>query len=75
MRKLLRSLGVGYLRYRCFFKDECFKDEDEYRYVAIVPIDKLKDLSYEYKSINYKMYDFRLVNGVFVPYLKIPFSF
>lgn len=57
-----------------FFKDECFMDEDEYRYVAIVPIDKLNDLSYEYKGINYKMYYFRLVNGVFVPYLKIPFN-
>lgn len=57
-----------------FFKDQCFEDEKETRYVAIVPTDKLKDLQYEYKGNKYKMYDFRIVNGMFIPYIKMPFN-
>ena len=57
-----------------FFKDECFADERETRYVAIVPTDALNDLYYEYKGNKYKMYDFRIVNGMFIPYIKMPFN-
>ena len=57
-----------------FFKDECFVDERETRYVAIAPVDSLKNLQYTYKGKTYKMYDFRFVNGVLTPYIKMPFS-
>lgn len=57
-----------------FFKDQCFKDEQETRYVAIVPTDKLRDLQYSYKGNTYKMYDFRVVNGMLIPYIKMPFN-
>lgn len=57
-----------------FFKDKCFEDEREIRYVAIVPNSKLKELYYEYKGKKYKMYDFRIVNGMLIPYIKMPFN-
>lgn len=57
-----------------FFKDQCFEDEQETRYVAIVPTDKLRDLQYSYKGNTYKMYDFRVVNGMLIPYIKMPFN-
>ena len=57
-----------------FFKDQCFEDEKETRYIAIVPTDKLNDLQYEYKGNTYKMYDFRIVNGMLIPYIKMPFN-
>lgn len=57
-----------------FFKDQCFEDERETRYVAVVPKCKLKRLHYEYKGAQYKMYDFRIVNGILVPYIKMPFN-
>lgn len=58
-----------------FFKHECFSTEQEYRFVAISPVDKLKELYYEYNQKRYKMYDFRIVNGVLTPYIKMPFNF
>ena len=57
-----------------FFKDECFQDERETRYVAIAPVDSLNDLKYTYNGTTHKMYDFRFVNGVLTPYIKMPFS-
>jgi hypothetical protein len=57
-----------------FFKNQCFEDERETRYVAIVPTNKLNDLYYEYDSVKHKMYDFRIVNGVLTPYIKMPFN-
>lgn len=57
-----------------FFKDECFQDEQETRYVAIVPTEKLNSLYYVYKEIEHKMYDFRMVNGVLTPFIKMPFN-
>ena len=57
-----------------FFKDECFQDEQETRYVAIVPTAKLNSLYYVYKEKEYKMYDFRMVNGVLTPFIKMPFN-
>lgn len=58
-----------------FFKDNCFKDENETRYVAIVPIEQLSSLKYEYKGNSHTMYDFRIVNDMLVPYIKIPFHY
>ncbi len=57
-----------------FFKDECFEDERETRYVAIVPTDELNNIFYEYKGNKYKMYDFRIVNGICIPFIKMPFN-
>lgn len=57
-----------------FFKDECFADERETRYVAIASVDSLRDLQYTYKGRTNKMYDFRFVNGVLTPYIKMPFA-
>ena len=57
-----------------FFKDRCFEDEQETRYIAIVPTAKLNEIFYEYKGIRYKMYDFKIQNGVLVPYIKMPFN-
>lgn len=57
-----------------FFKHASFRDEEEYRYVAICPICKLNDLCYAPRNGNaFKMYNFRIVNGVFTPYIMIPF--
>lgn len=58
-----------------FFKDECFADEKEIRYVAIAPTERLGKLSYNYDGHSHKMYDFRIVNGVLTPYIKMPFNF
>lgn len=58
-----------------FFKDDHFFGEEEYRYVAIVPEDRLNYLNYSYKNKTFKMYDFRIVNGTFIPYIKMPFNF
>lgn len=58
-----------------FFKDECFADEKEIRYVAIAPTEQLGKLHYDYDGRTYKMYDFRIVNGVLTPYIKMPFNF
>lgn len=57
-----------------FFKDECFEDEQETRYVAVVPTESLKALTYKNGEKTGKMYDFRFVNGVLTPYIKIPFG-
>jgi hypothetical protein len=56
-----------------FFKSESYSSEKEYRFVAIAPKDKLMNLSYEYRGQSVLIYDFRIVNGVMTPYIKIPF--
>ncbi len=58
-----------------FFKEPCFADEEEYRFIAIAPISKLKSLKYDYDGFEHKMFDFRISNGLFVPYIKMPFYF
>lgn len=56
-----------------FFKSQCFSAEDEMRFVAIIPKSKLKKLNYEKTDgTTIKMYDFRNVNGVITPYIKMP---
>lgn len=57
-----------------FFKDECFADEYEYRFIAIVPIGKLNEIFYTRNEQKHKMYDFRIVNGGLTPYIKMPFN-
>ena len=57
-----------------FFKNEFFSTEEEYRFVAIAPVAKLKSLHYEYEEKQYNMYDFRLVNDILTPYIKMPFN-
>lgn len=43
------------------------------RFVAVAPTDHLKDLYYEdVNGAKVKIYDFRNVNGVIAPYLKLP---
>lgn len=56
-----------------FFKHASFHGEEEYRYVAISPVFRLNDLNCCRNGTRTKMYDFRLVDGVFTPYIKIPF--
>lgn len=58
-----------------FFKSDRFASEEEYRFVAIVPVDKLNEIYYENNGCKYKMYDFRVVDGVLVPYIKMPFNY
>lgn len=58
-----------------FFKDKCFKDEEEYRFIAIAPSEKLKSLTFNYNGYLEKMYDFRIVDGVLTPYIKMPFNY
>ncbi len=53
-----------------FFKNESFAPEKEYRFIAIVPVDKLK----KYNSKKYKMYDFHIIDGAFTPFIKMPFN-
>ena len=59
-----------------FFKDHAFYGEEEYRYIAAVSVDALNNLTYtEPTGKSVKMYDFRVVNGVFVPFIRMPFYF
>lgn len=57
-----------------FFKNECFFGEYEYRFIAAVPVNKLRYLTYDRNGSAQKMYDFRLSNGVLTPYIKMPFN-
>ena len=56
-----------------FFKNECFKDEKEYRFIAIVRSTYLNDPSNEVLKHNGITYNFRIVDGTITPYLEIPF--
>lgn len=58
-----------------FFKDEAFANEEEYRFVAVVPIASLKTLKYDYDGTSHNMFDFRISNGLFIPYIKMPFYY
>lgn len=49
-----------------FFKDPFYMDEKEYRFVISLDNSKIKKYNLEY--------DFRLVNDLLVPFLKIPFD-
>lgn len=72
--KIVRDFKAWISYASLFFKHECFSTEEEYRFVAIAPQDKLNSLFYvDRQQQNVKMYDFRLINGVLVPYLKMPF--
>lgn len=53
------SLHITFLLFSAFFKDACFKQEEEHR-VAIAPT--------KTENINY---DCRILNGAFIPYIKI----
>lgn len=56
-----------------FFKKSCFSAEEEMRFVAVVPKSKLNEISYELENgTKKKMYDFRISNGVFIPFIRIP---
>lgn len=56
-----------------FFKNDCFSSEEEMRFVAIVPKSKLNNIYYErIDGTKVKMYDFRNVNGIITPYIKMP---
>mgnify|MGYP000145126450 FL=1 len=56
-----------------FFKHESFSTEEEYRYVAVVPTENIKILSYTTENgSNVQMYNFRAVDGVLTPYIKVP---
>lgn len=70
--KIVRDFKEWISYISVFFKDESFVSEEEYRFVAIAPKNKLKMLFYKDGQASIKMYDFRIVNGVSVPYLKIP---
>lgn len=49
-----------------FFKDSYYQDEKEYRFVLSLDNSKIKNNNLEY--------DFRFVNDILVPFLKIPFD-
>ena len=71
--KLIKEYKQGISYASLFFKNECFYTEEEMRFVAIVPKRILKDIYYERtEGTRVKMYDFRGVNGVITPYIKIP---
>lgn len=56
-----------------FFKHKSFSTEEEYRYVAVVPTENIKILSYTTENgSNVQMYNFRAVDGVLTPYIKVP---
>ena len=57
-----------------FFKDKHFEGEKEKRYIAIVPVSILNQIEYEYNEKVYKMYDFRISNGMLIPFIKMPFN-
>ncbi len=58
-----------------FFKEECFEDEKEFRFVAVAPDDSINTLSFNYNGYDCKMIDHRIINGALIPFLKIPFNF
>lgn len=55
-----------------FFKNSCFEQEEEYRFIAIAPISKLSALTYGYRNLQVRMYDFRVANGVITPFIRMP---
>ena len=71
--KIIREYTAWISYASLFFKNECFASEDEMRFVAIAPKNKLQNLFYEKEDgTKIKMYDFRNVNGVIIPYIKMP---
>jgi hypothetical protein len=56
-----------------FFKHSSFRDEEEYRYVAIFPTCYLSDSRNIGDRYRVKMYDFRINDGVFTPYISVSF--
>ena len=71
--KIIKEYRQGISYASVFFKNECFSTEKEMRFVAIVPKSILKDIYYErVDGTRVKMYDFRSVNGVITPYIKMP---
>lgn len=72
-QKLVRDYRAWASYASLFFKNDCFKTEEEMRFVAIVPKCKLNDLAYRQEDGTIrKMYDFRIVNNVITPYIKMP---
>lgn len=74
-QKIIRDFESWVSITSLFFKNKCFEGEEEYRFIAIVPSAKLKSLTFDYSGFTEKMYDFRIVDGVLVPYIKMPFDF
>lgn len=66
MRALETRLFYYIMDISLFFKDDAYKDEKEYRFVVSLDNSKIKSNALEY--------DFRFVNDILVPYLKIPFD-
>lgn len=66
MRALETRLFYYIMDISLFFKDDAYKDEKEYRFVISLDNSKIKNNALEY--------DFRFVNDILVPYLKIPFD-
>lgn len=66
MRALKTRLFYYIMDISLFFKDVAYKDEKEYRFVISLDNSKIKN--------NVLEYDFRFVNDILVPYLKIPFD-
>jgi len=61
--KLIRGLGL-------FFKNKAFTNEKEYRFVIVSRNKELCD--YEQKHPDSDLYDYRLMNGILLPYVNAP---
>lgn len=56
--------------YLCFIKRDCFKQEREFRIVITVPNERLAEL----KKSKENVYQFRISNGILIPFLELKFS-
>lgn len=72
-RKIKRDFKSWLSYASLFFKHSCFSSEEEYRFVAIAKTQTLTELYYKDNDKVIKMYDFRIVNNVPAPFIKMPF--
>lgn len=67
VRNMIRWAGI-------FFKNECFRSEEEYRIVIALPENHLLDYQIKEKRQELeRLYKVRLTNNVFAPYIKLAF--
>lgn len=71
--KLVKEYKAWIAYASLFFKNACFASEEEMRFVAAVPKSKLNEINYEKEDgTKRKMYDFRISNGVLIPFIRMP---
>ncbi len=70
---ILKNKEIFFTDASLFFKNSCFNTEEEMRFVAEIRKNRLNDINYKITNEGKKkMYDFRISNGVFIPFIRMP---